>query len=207
MKLEEYLEFFKKYYYKKLFNLNELHSLTNIPKNILTVELNRLVEKKIVERVTKGVYVNPFNKPSIEEISMFLKFPSYISMEYALFVQNIMSQAVYTLTLITTLTPYEYQFKNYSLEYHQIKKEFFFGYYESSPKIYMAYPEKALLDIIYIRYKKGKMDKYIFESFLSDLYLSELNEKKVVEYAEKMGFKKGSNSPLSLVSPFIGRYL
>jgi len=45
MKLEKYLEFFKKYYYKKLFNLNELHSLTNIPKNILTVELNSWLKK------------------------------------------------------------------------------------------------------------------------------------------------------------------
>jgi len=62
----------------------------------------------------------------------------------------------------------------------QIKKEFFFGIMRCSPKFNMAYPEKALLDIIYIRYKKGKMDKYILESFLSDLYLSELNEKNLL---------------------------
>lgn len=103
MKLNEYIELFKKYFDKKIFTLNDLSIITGIPKNILGVELNRLINKNLLERVTKNVYINPFNKPTIEEIAMFLKFPSYISMEYALFIQNVMSQAVYSVTLITTL--------------------------------------------------------------------------------------------------------
>lgn len=30
-----------------------------------------------------------------------------------------------------------------------LKKDFFFGYFEYQPNIYYAFPEKALLDLIY----------------------------------------------------------
>lgn len=190
MKLNEYIELFKKYYDKKLFTLNDLSIITEIPKNILMVELNRLIKKNLLERVTKNVYINPFNKPTIEEIAMFLKFPSYISMEYCLFIQNVMSQAVYSITLITTLSPYEFIYKNYSFEYHHIKKEFFFGFFEFQPNIYYAYPEKALLDLIYIRFIKGKINKYYIESLINDLYLSELDINRLKIYANKMNMEK-----------------
>ncbi|MGB9749944.1 MAG: type IV toxin-antitoxin system AbiEi family antitoxin domain-containing protein [Caldisericia bacterium] len=186
MKLNEYLEFFKKYYYKKLFTLNDISIVTGISKKILSVELNRLVKKNLIERISKNIYINPFNKPSIDEISMFLKYPSYISMEYALFIQNIMSQALFSVTLITTQYPYEFHYGNYSFEYHHIKKELFFGYYELQPNIYYAYPEKALLDLIYIRYKKGKTPKIILESLINDLYLNEMKKEMLIEFANRM---------------------
>ena len=187
MKLKEYLNLFKKYINKKIFTINEISTLTNIDKKTLSVELNRLVKDGVIERVSKGIYINPLNKPTIEELASFLKYPSYISMEYALFVENILPQAVYVVTLITTSYPYVYHYKDYTFEYHHINKEFFFGFYKESSGTYLAYPEKALLDLIYIRYKKGRMSLERLESFIDDLYLEEIDKNRLLKWGEIMG--------------------
>jgi len=185
MKIDEWLDFFKKNKQKTLFTLSDLSQLTGIKKNVLSVELNRLVNSNIIKRITNGFYENPFNPPDIEEIAMIKRYPSYLSMEYALSKEGILSQRTYTITLITTKLPITYKTKDAVLEYHQIKRKLFWGY-KKQKEILIAEPEKALLDLIYIRYIKNKeFTKNDLESILSDMTLGEIDNKKFTKYSNK----------------------
>jgi len=185
MKINEWLDFFKKNKRKTIFTLSDLSQLSGIKKNVLSVEINRLVNKNILDRISNGFYENPFNPPSIEEIAMIKRYPSYLSMEYALSKEGILSQRAYTLTLITTELPITYKTKNAVLEYHQINRKLFWGY-KKQKEILIAEPEKALLDLIYIRYIKNKeFTKNDLESILNDMELEEIDRKKFEKYSDK----------------------
>ena len=125
MKVDEWINFFKQHSEKKLFSISDLSQLTGISKSSLSVQLTRLVKAKIIRRAAQIWYENPFSNPSAEEISMVVRYPSYLSMEYALSKHGILSQTTYTLTLITTKLPYTYKTKQTVYEYHQIGKSFF----------------------------------------------------------------------------------
>ncbi len=189
MRLNEWTNLFKEHSEKRIFSINDIAQLTEREKSVLWVELHRLVKSGTLERVARGWYVNPFYPPSPEEIGMVLRRPSYISMEYALSMKNILSQSSYTLTLITLKQPYTYGRGQWNFEYHQISRRLFFGYLEERG-ILIAEPEKALLDMIYIRHLKNKeMDEYELNSMLEDMYLEEFDTEKVERYSEEFGEK------------------
>jgi len=182
LKFDEWLKIFKKHVSKKLFSLSDLVVLTDEDKSSLSVQLSRLVKSNIVNRIARDWYENPFNSPSSEEVSMVLRHPCYLSMEYALFKLDILSQRAYTLTMITTKFPYIYKTVNAIYEYHQIKKSLFWGF-KKSGTVAIAEPEKALLDLIYIRYSRNKditIDRLY--SLIDDMDIEELNQKKLFKY-------------------------
>jgi hypothetical protein len=86
------------------------------------VGLSRLIHAGVITRAAHGWYENPFSPPSPEEKAMVLRYPSYLSLEYALSKQGILSQGAQTLTLMTTKLPYTYTTTQVVYEYHQIKK-------------------------------------------------------------------------------------
>jgi len=185
MKIDEWLNFFRKHKQKTVFTLADLSQLTGIKKNILSVELNRLTKSNLLQRAAKDFYENPFNPPTIEETAMVKRHPSYLSMEYALSQQGILSQRACTLTLITTKIPRIYKTKDITLEYHQISRTLFWGY-KKQGIIQIAEPEKALLDLIYIRNLKNKEMKINdLKSMINDMNLEELDKNKLIEYSKK----------------------
>ncbi|MFW6041149.1 MAG: type IV toxin-antitoxin system AbiEi family antitoxin domain-containing protein [Thermoplasmatota archaeon] len=189
MKIKDWLDFFKKYENKRLFSFSDLLQLTDEDRNSLSVQLNRLVKSNVVNRAVKGWYKNPFNPPSLEEISMVIRFPSYLSMEYVLSKNDILSQSVYTFTLITTKKPYVYSYEGRELEYHHIKDPLFFGF-EKRDSIMYAENEKALLDLLYIRYVKSKeLEMEGVLSLIDDIYLDYLNKTKILEYSKMFSGK------------------
>ncbi|RLF39811.1 MAG: hypothetical protein DRN12_06440 [Thermoplasmata archaeon] len=201
MKIKEWIKFFKQHNNKKIFSFSDLLQLTTYNRQTLYVELNRLTKQGIINRITREWYENPFNPPTKEEIAMILRYPCYLSMEYALSKHGILSQTVYTLTLVTTKTPYTYKTRNTTYEYHQIKKEFFWGY-NKKDDILIAEPEKALIDLIHIRYRSKNREEKLF-SLTRDLYIEELNHEKLYKYAKKINKRIGklvemiTHSPLS----------
>ena len=77
--------------------------------------------------------------------------PSYVSLETALRWYNFIPESVFTITSVTTLKPTEYRTPVGHFAYRALKSSFFFGYQvsETTPAFLMAYPEKALLDMLY----------------------------------------------------------
>ncbi len=185
MKIDEWLGFFRKNMNKKIFSFHDIVLLSGENKPSVSVQLSRLVKAAILERPVRGWYVNPFAPPSAEELSMVIRRPSCLSMEYALSRHGILSQNVFTITLTTTKQPYTYRTRDLNFESHQIKPPLFWGYSEEGA-VNIAEPEKALLDLIYIRYVRGKdMKRSSLDSMLDDMYLDELDRKKLIHYGER----------------------
>jgi predicted transcriptional regulator of viral defense system len=184
MKVDKWLDLFKKNRNKKLFTLSDLIILTGEKKSSIAVQLSRLVKSGIVEHPVRGWYVNPFRIPSTEELSMVVRYPSYLSMEYALSKHGILSQNVFTFTLVTTKLPYTYRAEDNVFEYHQVKKSLFWGYIKKGD-IQIAEPEKAFLDLVYIRIVRGKdMKTSALESLVEDMYLEDIDQKRLFKYAD-----------------------
>ena len=184
VKIEEWMEFFKKNRRKKIFSTSDLVLLTGEDRPSLSVALSRLVATKLIERPVRGWYVNPFNTPTDEELAMVIRDPSYLSLEYALSKHNILSQTVFTYTLITTKLPYSFRTEGKIFEYHQVKRDLFWGY-RTEGDIKIAEPEKALLDLLYVRYVKGRGSTTTLTSLMDDMYLEDLNKKKIAAYSKR----------------------
>ena len=185
MKVDEWLGFFKQHKEKKLFSLSDLVQLTGEDSSSLSVQLTRLVKADVIRRAAHMWYENPFTSPSVEEISMVIRYPSYLSMEYALSKHGVLSQATYALTLISTKLPYTFRTNQAVYEYHQICKSLFWGYRREGI-VLTAEPEKALLDFIYIRCANaGKLPVSGAASLVNDMDLSEFNFEKLYQYSKK----------------------
>jgi len=198
MMVDEWLDFFKKNVNNKLFSLADLIVLTGEKRSTISVQLSRLVNSGILDHPVRGWYVNPFRPPNDEELAMVIRHPSYLSMEYVLSKDGILSQNVFTYTLVTTKLPYTHRSKNNIFEYHQIKRSLFWGYFKDGSVLF-AEPEKALLDLIYIRFARGKKgDRVMIDSLIDDIYLEEMDREKLFSYSEKFG---------SFTRPFIAKLL
>lgn len=187
MKVDEWLLFFKTHPEKKLFRLSDLTQLIDEPQASLCVQLTRLTNAHLLTRVAQGWYANPFSTPSAEEVAMVLRVPSYLSLEYALSRHGVLSQRAYTLTLVTTRAPYTFQKEHHRYEYHQISPSLFWGYDEEQG-VLVGTPEKALLDLLYLRGVRTKdITLQGFRSLLDDMELELLHRQRLQDYASRFG--------------------
>jgi len=137
------MDLFKKNTSKKIFSLNDLKVLSGDNTSTVSVQLSRLSRMGMVKNPVKGWYLNPFNTPSMEELSMVLRTPSYLSLEYALSRHGILSQDVHTYTLVTTKLPHTYRSDESIFEYHQIKRSLFWGYSTEGTDLYQVFQEQG----------------------------------------------------------------
>ncbi len=185
MKINEWMDLFKKNTSKKIFSLNDLKVLSGDNTSTVSVQLSRLSRMGMVKNPVKGWYLNPFNTPSMEELSMVLRTPSYLSLEYALSRHGILSQDVHTYTLVTTKLPHTYRSDESIFEYHQIKRSLFWGY-STEGNVNISDPEKALLDLIYIRYSKNKEgNEEQMMSMIDDMYVEDLEKSRMRAYSTR----------------------
>lgn len=179
MKIENWLDFFKKNKQHKIFHFNHLKLITGMNNHALRVALKRLNDKKLIRRICRGYYVNPFSTVTLEEISAYIYEPSYISLESALSRYGVLSQIPQVLTCVTTKLPRVFNTSPGPIEYRQVKKDYFFGFVKES-SYFLAEPEKALLDFLYLERGKRIGQRY------SEFNLKGLNLKKLNNYAKKM---------------------
>lgn len=187
MKTDQWLDFFRRHPEKKIFAFSDIEQMTGLPGGHLQVELARLAARGILRRLARRWYANPFAPPEVEEVAMVLRHPCYLSLEYALAREGILSQTAFTLTLVTTKLPYTFNIEGTALEYHQIARRLFWGY-RFDGRANVAWPEKALLDLIYIRRLKTRaMDARGIASLLDDMYLEELDVARLRSFIRRFG--------------------
>ena len=185
MKVNEWMDLFRDNTIKKIFSLNDLKVMTAENLSSISVQLSRLSRSGLVENPIKGWYTNPFNIPNSEELSMVLRAPCYLSMEYALSRHGILSQEVHTLTMVTTKLPHTYRSDDDIFEYHQIKRSLCWGF-TNEGTVQVAEPEKALLDLIYVRITRNRDAKENeMLSLIDDMYLEELDGKKALDLSNR----------------------
>ncbi len=163
---------------KPYFTVADLEKILGLERNILYVTLNRLVKNGTLIRLKRNVYIPEFQSFEIEKIANELYYPSYLSFESALSKYGILSQIPYCLTYATTKNTKKINLGARQVEYKKLNKKYFFGY-KIQDGIYIAEPEKAILDQLYM-ISKGKA-----ESDFSEWSLVGLSKSKLLEYSKK----------------------
>jgi len=166
---------------KPFYTTSELERITGSGKNVLTVTLGRFCKKNLLIRITKGVFALPENMDKLPEIANQLYIPSYLSFESALSRFGILSQSPYTLTFATINRSKKIILADNEVEYRQIKPEFFAGFSKEGA-LFVASPEKALLDQLYL-VTKGKAS-----ITLEELDLSEISKRNLAKLAKNFPF-------------------
>jgi len=153
---------FLEIYSDKAFIESSTYSLYTKRPDILRVQVKKWKEKGYLLELKKGLYIfsQKYQRKSVSKlfIANYLVYPSYISLEYALGFYDIIPERVNMVTSITTKKTNRFK-NNISLfTYNSVKNSLFFGYEMKiidNEKIFIAKPEKALLDYIY--FNKGKL--------------------------------------------------
>lgn len=119
----------------------------------------RLVEwqvKEYIQKIRNGYYCFPqkdYNENYLMFISNRIYTPSYISLATALSYYNLIPEAVYLITGISTRKTMYFETPLGNFEYRRIKRELFFGYHLiqfGEYNIRIADVEKAILDFLYL---------------------------------------------------------
>ncbi|PIZ47029.1 hypothetical protein COY29_05735 [Candidatus Woesebacteria bacterium CG_4_10_14_0_2_um_filter_39_14] len=160
------------------FTVADFEKITGLSKNSLKVTLNRLVKQGILTRLKRGIYQLSLSAIDVKRIANQLYYPSYLSFESALSDYGLLSQIPFTQTFATTRKSKKMTIWKTEVEFTQIKKDLFFGY-TLDKGIYIAEPEKALLDELYL-ISRGKRTLDIKE-----LDLGKIDKKKFDQYAKR----------------------
>ena len=128
--------------------MQQLSNLIGKSRAVSTVYLSRLVKKGLATKVMKGK-VSFVDDPFV--IATQLIEPSYISLDSALLFHEITQQVPKTIECVTSKNTLRYD--NVGVMYHKIPKKLFFGYKrhgKASSYVFVAEPEKAVIDGIYL---------------------------------------------------------
>lgn len=134
---------------KTYYTIADLMKITGLKQDSLYVTLSRLIKNKSLIRLTSGIYTTADNFSKADVIANTLYQPSYLSFESALSRYGILSQIPYALTFATTKKSFRKKFGDVAIEYRKLKPELFFGF-DKIDSLFIATPEKALLDTLYL---------------------------------------------------------
>lgn len=122
----------------------------------INIQLSRWVRTGKLVRLMRNVFLFP--DAAIDEfvVANALRTPSYVSLESALSTQGVIPDVAIHVTSVTPRAPTTIRTAQGVFLYRRLKPELFFGFTKNQdPKSALYYdiaePEKALLDLIYIR--------------------------------------------------------
>lgn len=183
---------------KDFYSVTDLEKISGLKRKSLLVKLSRLGSNSEITRIIKGYYQTVEKTIDIEKFISQVYALCYVSFESALAKFGILNQIPYTLTIATAGKPKKIQFLNKEIEFRKLKKELFFGF-ELTDGIYIARPEKALLDQLYL-VSKGKavldLDELNLKNLKRTLFLEYVKKypKNTQELAKKIVENFGKNS-------------
>jgi len=174
------------------FTLDDLLSIEK-NKNYLKILLSRQEKSGKIIRLKKGVYVSErylFSRLAHSEMDFYSEFlanvlylPSYLSLDYILYKNNLLTEIPKNFTSATKNKTKSFSNKFGNFFYHKIKDELFCGFEivkRGDFAIWRASRAKALFDFLYLR-KNSLINKKAFEELrlnLENLTKSDLKELK-----------------------------
>lgn len=160
---------------KVVFTLSDLEKALPIQPKSLRTGVSRLKRKGVLQRVGQGLY-GVYGKTVIpEQVAGQLYYPSYLSLKTVLSKVGVINQIPQQVYCVTPNKSYRTKISGTPIVYRQIRKDLFFGYYLDKG-VPVAYPEKALLDLLYfISYGKETLS-------FDELYLKGLDKKRWNEF-------------------------
>lgn len=164
---------------KEVFGIRDIKNLFPDETHINTV-IKRLKDSRVLIKITRGVYVLQGHSFDVEQLATKIYYPSYISFESALSKYGIMNQGLYKLTLATTRHSKKIKLNEIECDYSKLKPELFFGF-NLEGGTYIAEPEKAFLDTLYLMSLGKKTKSY------REWYTKELDKNKIKKYLPFFG--------------------
>ena len=141
-------------------------------KQVMRNQLNRWHKKGLIIQLKRGMYqLNETDRkinPSLAFIANQLYGPSYISLEYALQMYDLIPEAVWTVTSVTTKKTMKIKNERGNFNYRHIKPQAFRGFKgvkdSAGFTYFIAEPAKAVVDFLYLRLDEIlDSDKEVFE--------------------------------------------
>lgn len=190
---------------------NLLNKVSNLPvftvsflsagENLAQVRLqiDRWVKNDKIIRLHKGLYTlaEPYRKVACEPfcVANNLKQASYISLHSALSWHGMIPEFVPAITSITTGRGQTIETPLNRYEFRHVSKKHFWGYqhteFELGQSFFIAHPEKALLDLIYLTSGGEKIE---FLEGLRLQNLEQINKTRLREFVNKFQSPKLSRA-------------
>lgn len=155
----------------------------------LRVQISRWRRSGKLVKLKNNIYLlsEDLRKAEIHEfyIASLLIKPSYVSLEKALEYYGLIPDAVSVYTCVTTKRPGKIHTPIGIFDYRHVKNDLFWGYRSlmfEKQLSFVAHPEKALLDLFYLR-GLGVTDDYLDEMRLQNM--EGLDLPKLMIFAEK----------------------
>lgn len=154
------------------------------------LQINRWVKDSKIIKIHKGLYTlaEPYRKVDPEPfcIANALKQASYVSLHSALSWYGMIPEFVPSVTSITTTRPQSIETPLGRYEFRHVGKKYFWGYQQielkSGLNAFVAYPEKALLDLIYLT---PGGDEIEFVEGLRLQNFEQIDRKRLSQFAER----------------------
>lgn len=179
------------------FNLKTLRNILEIEKEATFFSvIKKLLKTGILIKIERNKYLLKGAKISDFTLANFLYQPSYISFETALNFYGVLSQFPYEISSATTRKNAKKEFEEKIFTYTKIKKDLFWGY-EKRENFLIAFPEKALLDQLYLAAKGLKSLN------LEEYNLENISFLKFKKYFAKYPKTRQFKSILEKVKPYL----
>ncbi len=162
-----------------IFRLQDIQMLFPNEKYLAT-DLKRLTDNKGIIRLFKGQYVLLNHKISTEEIVQQIYYPSYVSFQSALFIHGIVDQGPNQIVLATTNRQKSLSILGTQIQFNHIKPSLYFGYVFDK-NIFMAEPEKAICDMLYLNFTNK------ISTDVNSWYLKNIDFVKLQNYLKPFG--------------------
>jgi len=169
-----------------VFSPLDVMRIFGISKVAATFLVHRYTKKGFTKRLKRGIYA--LYDTSIPDIYLANKLyePSYVSLEFALAFHGVIPETVYEITSVTTKATRQFNALGKTFSYHRIKKEAFTGYAvyrQRDISTLIADPEKAFVDLTYLRLREKK-------KILSRFDKKKINPAKALRYAKLFNNEK-----------------
>jgi predicted transcriptional regulator of viral defense system len=150
--------------------------------------LNEWQDKGYIRKVIKGYYIfadRAIDEKTLFEIANRIYAPSYVSFEMALAYYGLIPESVYGVTCASTRKTSRFKTPVGAFIYRSIRPKLYFGFslFRNNEKLFkIAFPEKAFLDLFYI--KSELRDITGFESLRinREVFLKLMNRSKINVY-------------------------
>jgi len=155
-------------------------------------QLGRWCKQGLLLQLRRGLYILNKDDRKIEPSRLYLAEqlyqPSYVSLEYALSRYGLIPERVADVTSVSTKKTARFSNDFGTFSYQTVKPSAFRGFIsgkdEAGLPYFIAEPEKAVADFIYLNLRKiaaGLVEKTLLESFRFQ-HLESLNKNKVTAY-------------------------
>lgn len=138
----------------------QLGNQLGLKNGTINTYISRFLQYKEIIRLNKGLYVSTdFFEKNKSDISYsfylanIIRTPSYVSSWAALQYYNLATEAVHSVTSVTSKVTRDFETKAGNFTYQSIKKDLFSDFSLTKGKFdfFIASPSKALFDLLYFR--------------------------------------------------------